>query len=834
MPLVLPCAGLVCGIWAEAAVCWPMLVWVAISGLAVAVYGVADWCQSPVWCRVALIVAAGGLGGVRHHQDWSCVSANHISHKLRETSQPCRIVGRVLTPPVVLNRPGAVQGGWGHSTWWRCELGAEWMGDRFHLQPISGDLEFRGVDSPSLQVGDRVDVYGRVCLPPGLRNPGGFDARAAYRRRGIAGIFRAAHPGCVRVIGVTQRPDAAWFPRWRALRSWIRSVLSTALTPRTQGIAAALLIGDRSGLDHDDQRAFVLSGTMHLLAISGLHVGVLASLLSCACRALGVSRRASGVTVVLTIIAYVFLVGSRPSVVRAAVLVSVWMLGRPWWRQSHVWHRLSLAAIGMMLWDPLVVFDVGAQLSYLAMLALSYSQISSTQCVRRPADDARSIMLRLREHAWHTTIIDPVVRHLMAYLRAYVAIWVFTAPLAANSFHVLAPIGVLTNLVLIHTLGLILLGGFLMVSLAVVNPAFAELPGVCLDAVLRGVLWFVEWSSCQAWGHVEVVKLPVWWMVCHYCLLCVVLHNCWRLRSTRWRHAVVVWLLIGVLCLIWRRAPGELRCQFLDVGHGSAVLIELPAGQTLLYDCGSMQGGQRAAQVVQRAMRSGGMSHLDTLVISHADVDHCNGVSTLLERVSVGRIVIGRAFGDLQQQVVRDVLGSAGRHKVPICTVAAGQQLAVDPQTRIKILHPYDHWISSSDNANSLVLRICYAGRVLLLPGDLEADGLEHLLKLPAQQTDVLMAPHHGSRTSNTLRVAEWARPHWVIVSSGRHIRLDALQSIYKNSRVIGTSRAGAIEVRIRPTGQLHVTTVRPQLSMVASRSLGPGHAKTQQPALTK
>ncbi|MEO1994590.1 MAG: ComEC/Rec2 family competence protein, partial [Planctomycetaceae bacterium] len=580
-----------------------------------------------------------------------------------------------------------------------------------------------------------------------------------------------------------------------------------ALTPGTRAIALALLIGDRTSLGRDSQQAFVLSGTMHMLAISGLHVGVLASMLSCACRVIGVSRNISGISVVSVIVGYVLIVGSRPSVVRAAVLVSVWMLGRPWWRQSHVWHRLSLAAIGMMLWNPLVVFDVGAQLSYLAMLALSYSQMSLGSSSGPRGDDPRSTVVRLREQIWCKAVVGSVWHYLRSYVWSYVMIWVFTAPLAANTFHVLAPIGLCTNFVLLHVIAAILVCGFLIVVLAALHPDLAYLPGVCLDAGLTYVLRFVDWSSRREWGHFEVGSLPTWWLLGHYGLLCILLFKGWRLERTRWRLALVVWLIIGVFCLCWRSSPEEFRCRFLDVGHGSAVLIEWPSGTTMLYDCGSMQGGHRAAQTVMGAMRASGMPQLDTLVISHADVDHCNGVPTLLSRVSVRRIVVGHAFWDLQQRVVRDVLAAAQRNNVAVETVSAGRRLAVDPQTRVTIIHPQRQWLSPSDNANSLVLQIAYAGRNLLLPGDVEAEGLEQLLKRPSRSTDVLMAPHHGSRVANTRRVAQWARPNWVIVSSGQHVRLEELRAIYGLSQVLGTTDSGAIDVRIRPSGQMSVDT---------------------------
>jgi len=807
LPLLLPCTGLVVGVVADAAVCCPIVVSVSVSFAALLGYGVSEWRG---WVRPAkawLCLAAVGLGAARHHQSWSVLDADHIRLRLTDADQPCRIVGRVVTRPTALAPGHAVGQRWAASRWWRCELCSEWIGDARRLEPVSGGLELRGVGVADLRVGQRVEVYGRFALPPPARNPGGFDTRRALRRRGVWGIMRVSYPGCLRVVPSAERPIDGWLRRLDGVRARIQSALVSVLSPETRGTAVALMIGDRSGLSHEQRRAFVTSGTMHMLAISGLHVGVLASMLHGLCRGFGTSRVLSVAGIVTAVALYAVVVGPRPSVVRAAVLVSVLMLGRPWWRQAHVWHRLTLAAIGMLLWDPLLLFDIGAQLSYLAIVGLSYAQLSRAATAERRGCDPRATAISLGEQNGIRGVSGGVWRYLKSYTWAYAMIWLFTAPVAANAFHVLAPIGLITNFVLLHAIGVILVLGFLLVVSAQVHPDLASLPGAGLEASLDCMLCLVNWAAGQPWGHFDLGQLPLWWLLGHYALLCLLLFDCWRCRRSRWKWVLLGWLVCGVLCAGWRTAPDELRCRFLDVGHGSAVLVELPSGHTLLYDCGSLQGGHRAARTVHSAMRELGLRRLDTLIISHADIDHCNGVPLLLSRVSVGRIVVAHTFWDRSQAVVRDVLAAAEQHNVAVATVSAGWKLNGDPQAAVTILHPQAEWLSASDNANSIVLQITYGGRNLLLPGDLEAAGLEQLLKRPSRSTAVLMAPHHGSRTANTPRVAAWARPVWVIVSSGRHVPFEHLRSTYGPSQVLGTTRDGAILVRIGPRGRLQLAT---------------------------
>ncbi|MEO1999471.1 MAG: ComEC/Rec2 family competence protein, partial [Planctomycetaceae bacterium] len=219
MPLVLPCLAILLGIVSDAVLCWPQSVWVCWSGVALAVFVLADWCRWSVLSRIAVCLAASGLGSARHHQSWSLGAADHISHKLMEAAQPCRIVGRVISQPVAFARPAAGQRRWAESEWWRCEVRVEWIGDARNLEPVRGDLELRGVQKSPLCVGDRVDAYGRLSLPPAARNPGGFDARTAYRRRGISAIVRVSYPGCLGVIGTSGHPIDVWIQSLNRLRA---------------------------------------------------------------------------------------------------------------------------------------------------------------------------------------------------------------------------------------------------------------------------------------------------------------------------------------------------------------------------------------------------------------------------------------------------------------------------------------------------------------------------------------------------------------------------------------------------------------------------------------
>ena len=222
----------------------------------------------------------------------------------------------------------------------------------------------------------------------------------------------------------------------------------------------------------------------------------------------------------------------------------------------------------------------------------------------------------------------------------------------------------------------------------------------------------------------------------------------------------------------------------------------------MVYDAGQMQDATRAKQTVQSALWQRGVRSIDALVISHADIDHFNGVPGLARTVQIGSVLVHESFLDFQQPGVEVTCELLENQKVPIKLVWAGDQLGLDRRARLTVLQPEVGLRYSTDNANSLVLRIEYAGRRILLTGDLERGGLDNLLLQEPLHVDVLQAPHHGRFAANPRPLAEWATPDWVIVSDGRHDNSARLSHVYgESARILSTQKSGAITFVIDERG---------------------------------
>lgn len=246
----------------------------------------------------------------------------------------------------------------------------------------------------------------------------------------------------------------------------------------------------------------------------------------------------------------------------------------------------------------------------------------------------------------------------------------------------------------------------------------------------------------------------------------------------------------------------------LSVGHGGATLVHLPNGGTLLYDAGRLQDQGRAQEIIQQALWSAGKSRIDVVVLSHADIDHFNVLPGLLTSVPVGAVCIHPSFLREEQAAVRDLLEALRAARVPVRLVWRGDGLALDPEVALTILSPEPMFRGAGDNAASLVLELSAYGRRLLLTGDLEADGLSHLLAVPGQRVDVLQAPHHGAIAANTVDLERRTVPAWVWVAGGRDDTADRLRPVYPTAEAILTTRDhGALTATISRDGQLRMTS---------------------------
>jgi competence protein ComEC len=389
----------------------------------------------------------------------------------------------------------------------------------------------------------------------------------------------------------------------------------------------------------------------------------------------------------------------------------------------------------------------------------------------------------------------------------------------------ISPVALILNLLMWVPISIALYAGFGVLLLGSLVPPLGTACGWACDGCLGVTEACIGWGRDLPGNHVWLPAPPWWWIGLFYaglglCAVFPMLRPRWHWCAALlggWSLAAIV-LANPPLVQAVRDEPRPLAANFVAVGHGIGIVLELPDGKTILYDAGKLGSPLGATRPVCSVLWSRGISHLDAIVISHADADHFNGIPELLDRFSVGTIYVSPVMFDGRQPAVAELRAAIDASHVPVAEIHAGERLRTMPGLRIEVLHPPRRGVIGSDNANSIILLVEYAGRRLLLTGDLESPGLDDVLAERSLDCDCILAPHHGSPRSDPAGFSTWSTPEYVVISGGRNVEdiptIERVKNSYRlgGAEVFHTAEDGCIRFEIDRTGELSVTTFRPHV----------------------
>ena len=643
-----------------------------------------------------------------------------------------------------------------------------------------------------LRWGDRVELTGQIDRAEGPLNPGEFDYARHLHRNGVSVMMFLKHPAAARVL-----QSSWWHPQslLSGFRQQTVAILKTHLSPGNRATAEALLLGNRGHLTRDLERDFISSGTMHLLAISGLHVGILYVFLVRIQNLLLVPRTRALVLGGIVCIFYCFLTDLRPSVMRATVFIVLHILGQVFCRDLRMGSLIGATTLLLVTFDPSIAFDVGAWLSFLAVGALGWVSNHAPPVTDRPVPlDALTWQDRIRDFR------TSAAGWLGLSCRQMIAVTTLSAPLVATQFHMVSLTGMLINILLIPFTTGTLIAGYVFIAVGLVVPPLAFLPGFVFGTLLALLNYVVALSADVRLGFVTIPDLPAWFLPSYYLLLVA--------SAVATQSLVRQWLRLSLLAVVsglfWvvcqTPLKHNLECTVLSVGHGNAVIVEAPGGKVMLFDAGALNRGDRTADLISRFLWRKGYRMIDAIVISHPDMDHYNAVTSLLDRMPVGQVILTAEFVRSKAPEVLHVLDTISSLGLR-CDIGMHGDRIVIGEMSVDFLQA-DLKLNSNkgDNASSLVALVRYAGRCVCLPGDLEGEGQSQLMSaLPV--CDLLVSPHHGSTSANSKALANQIRPRYVAVSAKDERLKNALTTTFSRSEILMTSLEGAITYRVGANG---------------------------------
>ncbi len=568
-------------------------------------------------------------------------------------------------------------------------------------------------------------MKGDLALPKGVRNPGGFDQKSYLARMGIRAILYADEKEPVQILFQDRgNPLKAHTIR---LKQFLSQKFSRNFGPRDAGFLKALFLGERSDLSEDFKDLFIKTGTMHILAVSGFNIGFLIASILLFLRPFPVSRDSSLLGAVPGVWLYCAVVGWQAPVVRASVMATLFILGRALGRKTDGLNLLGAAAIVILGVQPKQIFDVGFQLSFLAV----FGMIVFVPRFLRPPE-----LLPFEK----LTVFETVLRYAKELFWVSFVCIVVTLPVTVQNFYIVSPWALLANLIVVPLAFFIFFMG--VIFFVVGGWVSWVLKG--LIEIFVGALFWIENIPASS---VTVGKLEPWlWGVMVSGIVYLFLYR--KAQKNAVRFWAIVFFLTGVFLAqdFLRRADSGFAMTVLDVGQGDAIDFQFPGNRHMLIDTGKGGDSDKGRWVITPFLKSKGVRAIETLVITHPQEDHLGGALTVLDEFRVRRVV--QSGRDYSTKLYRDFQKKVDAEKAECVTARRGERLGFFKGAEILVLNPDPGVIHKNINDDSVVLKIAYGGKSYLLTGDIQEPAIRHLLlkEKGTLKVDILKVPHHGGK----------------------------------------------------------------------------------------
>ena len=695
----------------------------------------------------------------------------HIYHRIKEKTEAV-VIGTLMTMPEFDGKTSQVK------------VNTEFI--RFPespaLLPSTGKilLHFQGKWPASAAPGDKIIVRAELKRPDGFRTPGAFDypRHLAQSNIWISGFIRS--PLFVQKLEEQQGILHSLLYLPERIRVKIGEHIDNSVPIETSGIYRAILIGDMSRVDDATLESFKGSGTMHILSISGLHMTVICALLYTSFYWLlnrserllfrYPLRKWATFLCLPVLLGYGLLAGLNIPVFRAVIMSCIVITAVCSNRPKSPSTLLACAALIILTVEPLSLLSVSFQLSFVATMAILFLfPLLKKLILTDSTAEAPSIK-------------EAIVKWLIAGILVSTVATLATAPITLYAFNRFSPIGIFANLIVEPLICLWSLpAGFLAIPFLFFLPEiswwFLQIGALGLELAVQATTFF----STLPWATLWRPSPPMWLMICFY----VGLLGCtfYRKPVRAWQWSSAFFVTAGLLLMLFaptflrRTASDSLQLSFIDVGQGSATLAQFPNGLTVLIDGGGASSASSSVgeRVIAPYLWHRGIERLDAVVITHPDADHYNGLGFILQHFAPKQLWVRDRVG--HDEAFRQLIYLAETLKIAVTAPQAGAGIGLAGQ-------PSSLECVASDAANGqtsgpqqgrsqantgIIVKACSKQGCALFPGDIDrAEEVSLINRAYDLKADILLAPHHGSITSNSQEFLAAVSPGLMVVSAGR------------------------------------------------------------------
>lgn len=665
-----------------------------------------------------------------------------------------------------------------------------------------------GIDSPADLVGKELSIKGRVSLPSESRNPGLFNYKQYLKTRKIHSIINAS----VYQISVVGEGNPISC-QLAGLKQKFASSLDGRMDVNEKALLQGMLFGDRSLLEDDLYEAFQRNGTAHILAVSGIHVGILYAYTT------KLLRNRKNLLTSLIVLGFLFLYAAlasfSPSVMRAVTMISLHILSGHLHRRYDLESSAAFSAILMLLYNPWNLFNLGFQLSYLAVFTLAFLQPMAQSMIENQSTSFRVGMLA----------------SLIRAMIPVIAIQIGLMPITAYLFQYVSIAAFFLNLPVILLAGLVIPLGMISLFLCVIGGDIFDLTATGLDLLLRVMIHLNVQASNLDLASFLVQSPSIGALVLYYGLLFFLSSELfWSLVRGKSRSAivtVVLWICIFTVSIYLWSGEGRAKATltFVDVGQGDCIHLRTPSGKNILIDGGGKMDYDVGKEILAPYLLKNGVSNIDMVLVTHLHEDHFGGIISLCHLLPINRLALFE--GNLLRQV--EVVSETGIRPDQLVYLSKGDRIQLEDEIFIEILWPeegneetYKELLSdkSDENDSCLLVKIHYYETTVLVTGDIGIDVEKSLVEDygygedSALRADILKVGHHGSKYATGDEFLQAVDPRIAVIQVGRnnfgHPHADIIEKLEKSGIITyRNDQQGAILIWIEPE-KVKVRTMLP------------------------
>ena len=631
--------------------------------------------------------------------------------------------------------------------------------------------------------GDVLKIKGKLKKPMGRKNFGEFNYELYLARERVFTYLNIWQEKDIQKIGEDDSNFLVSFPL--SARDKIKEITKQTLVPPYNYLLVGMLLGEKSFIPPYLKEVFAEAGIMHILAVSGLHVGIIAMALLALLSLLPLPKKLKLFTLILILLMYASITGFRPSVLRATIMFIVLIGGKLINRNRNLNISLFFAAFLILLLNPLILYDAGFLLSFIVtFFIINLSPI-------------------LQE------LYSKIVVWIRNPLAVSTAAWIGIFPLSAYFFSKVSIISIVSNIFIIPLAGIAVILGFVTFFIGLISISLAGVIANINYLLLNLITLIAKSFSLLPFAYIYVAQPSITVIILYYLTVFFIIEMfCKKTLSQKIKKKATLIVLSVILLIIIVQIfyPADnLKVNFINVGEGDCILIEAPNKINILIDGGGTPQSDFdvGSKIVIPYLRRKGINEIDLLILTHPHLDHLEGLLPILRQLKVDAVLDSGFICDVSEY--GEFISTIKEKNIPYYQTKSGDNYIFSKNMEMLILNPphTSNLDNDSDfNNHSIVVKLYYKNSNFLFTGDIEREAEKRLLVWQnILNSDVLKLGHHGSKTSTTLEFLDKVNPIIAVITVGKNNFGHPSQKVIerledRNIKIYRTDEDGTVIIR--------------------------------------